>query len=108
MTSQSEDDFLSQFQQLKTEASSPVAVVTDIEPVTETIQTCSGDATRIAVFLNWLNNLSGIQKLVVTIASVIFGFAILQAVLKLIASVLSMALFAALAFVGYKFFVASK
>ncbi len=101
MTSQPEDDFQNQLQQLEIE-------VTQIKPVTETVQVYSGNTTQIAAFLNWLNNLSGMRKLVVAIAGVIFGFAMLQAVLKLIASVLSVVLFAGLAFVGYKFFVASK
>jgi tetrahydromethanopterin S-methyltransferase subunit B len=108
MTSQSEDDFRSHLQQQETGVSSPVVVVTQIEPVNETVQAYSGSAMPIVAFLNWFNNLSGIRKLIVTIAGVIFGFAMLQAVLKLIASVLSVVLFAGLAFVGYKFFVASK
>ncbi|PAX53078.1 hypothetical protein [Brunnivagina elsteri] len=104
MTFQQEDGFQSQLQQLQTGVSSPSVVVTQIEPV----QAYSRSSMPIAAFLNWFNNLSGMKKLVVAIAGVIFGFAMLQAVLKLIASVLSLVLFAGLGFVGYKFFVASK
>jgi hypothetical protein len=108
MTFQPEDDFRSQLQQLETGVSSPIVAVKKIEPVNETVEAYSGNAKKIAAFLNWFNNLSGIKKLVVGMAGVIFGFAMLQAVFKLIASVLSVTLFAGLAFVGYKFFVASK
>jgi hypothetical protein len=105
MTSQPEDDFQSQLRQFETGVSSPSVVMTKIEPV---IQPYSRSSMSIAAFLHWFNNLSGIKKLVVGMAGVIFGFAMLQAVLKLIASVLSVVLFAGLGFVGYKFFVASK
>lgn len=108
MTSQPEDDFRSQLQQLEVGVNSPSVVVTQLEPVTETVQAYSRGVMPIAAFLNWFNHLSGMRKLVVTIAGVIFGFAMLQAVLKLVASVLSVVLFAGLGFVGYKFFVASK
>jgi hypothetical protein len=108
MTSQPEDDFQSQSRQFETGVSSPSVVITKIEPVIQPLQPYFRISMSIAAFLHWFNNLSGMKKLVVGMAGVIFGFAMLQAVLKLIASVLSVVLFAGLGFVGYKFFVASK
>ncbi|AFY36101.1 hypothetical protein [Calothrix sp. PCC 7507] len=57
--------------------------------------------------LNRLNSLSGTKKLVVLGTTAVLGLVVLQTVLKLVASVISMALLAVLVYVGYKFFVSS-
>jgi hypothetical protein len=56
--------------------------------------------------INWFWHLPGLAKLLVVVVGFLFGFAILQTALKLIASVISMALLAGLVYLGYNFFVA--
>ncbi|MBD2411283.1 hypothetical protein FACHB389_16460 [Nostoc calcicola FACHB-389] len=58
-------------------------------------------------FRIWFGSLSGTKKLVVSGAGVLLGLAIAQAVFKLVASVISLALLAVLVYVGYKFFVSN-
>jgi hypothetical protein len=58
-------------------------------------------------FQIWFNSLSGVKKLVVSGVTVLVGLAMLQAVFKLVASVITLALLAVLVYVGYKFFVSS-
>ncbi len=62
----------------------------------------------IAKTINWFYYLPGLAKLLVTVVVFVLGFAILQAALKLIASVISMALLFGLVYLGYNFFVAGN
>ncbi|MEA5513443.1 hypothetical protein [Nodularia sp. UHCC 0506] len=56
----------------------------------------------------WFQNLNGITKVIVAGVGVILGFAMLQAVLTLVASLISVALLAFLVYLGYKFFVSGS
>jgi hypothetical protein len=58
--------------------------------------------------LNWFNSLSGTKKLVALGVTALLSMFVLQTVLKLVASVISVALLAVLVYVGYKFFVSSS
>ncbi|AFY54930.1 hypothetical protein Riv7116_2415 [Rivularia sp. PCC 7116] len=58
--------------------------------------------------INWFYYLPAIAKVIVVIVVLLLGFAILQAALKLIASIISMALLAGLVYLGYNFFVAGN
>lgn len=58
--------------------------------------------------INWFYHLPVIAKLVVVVVGFVLSFAMLQAALKLIASVISMALLAGLVYLGYNFFVAGE
>lgn len=58
--------------------------------------------------INWFYHLPAIAKLVVVVVGLSVSFAMLQAALKLIASVISMALLAGLVYLGYNFFVAGN
>ncbi|MGB3642075.1 MAG: hypothetical protein WBA39_31530 [Rivularia sp. (in: cyanobacteria)] len=58
--------------------------------------------------INWFYHLPVIAKLVVVVVGFFISFAMLQAALKLIASVISMALLAGLVYLGYNFFVAGN
>ncbi|MBR8833315.1 MAG: hypothetical protein DSM106950_04530 [Stigonema ocellatum SAG 48.90 = DSM 106950] len=62
----------------------------------------------IAGISSRFNRLSGIGKAVVLGVAVLFGFGILQAVFKLIVSVISLALLALVVYLGYKFIVSSR
>ncbi|MGD1909311.1 MAG: hypothetical protein ACFB2X_00150 [Rivularia sp. (in: cyanobacteria)] len=63
------------------------------------------DAIKI---INWFWYLPSLAKLVVVVVGFLLGFVILQVALKLIAFVMSMALFAGLVYLGYKFIVAGN
>ncbi|MBD2299865.1 hypothetical protein H6G80_31635 [Nostoc sp. FACHB-87] len=56
----------------------------------------------------WFQSLSGTGKLVVMGVTVLMGLAVLQAVLKLVTSAISLAVLAGLVYLGYKFFVADS
>lgn len=60
----------------------------------------------IITIINWFWHLPGLAKPLVVVVGFVLGFVILQAALKLIASVISMALLAGLVYLGYNFFVA--
>ena len=59
-------------------------------------------------FIAWFISLSKIEKIAVLSVLAVFGFAILQAVLKLLASAIAFTLLAVLAYLGYKFVVPSN
>jgi hypothetical protein len=59
-------------------------------------------------FVTWFNNLSVVRKVIVSGAALLLGFAILQAVLKLVAAAISLALLAILVYLGYKFLVSNN
>jgi hypothetical protein len=56
----------------------------------------------------WFQGLSGTSKLVFVGVAALLGLSIVQMVLKLVVSALSLALLAGLVYVGYKFFVSSN
>ncbi|MBE9004459.1 hypothetical protein IQ259_05290 [Fortiea sp. LEGE XX443] len=56
----------------------------------------------------WFKSLSGTGKLVVVGVMVLLGLAVLQAVLKLVTSAISLAVLAGLVYLGYKFFVSGS
>ncbi len=68
----------------------------------------NGIICYIAKCINWFYHLPAIAKLVVVVVGIFISFAMLQAALKLIASVISMALLAGLVYLGYNFFVAGN
>ncbi|MGF1676224.1 MAG: hypothetical protein ACFCUV_21445 [Rivularia sp. (in: cyanobacteria)] len=65
-------------------------------------------AYYIIKIIRWFWHLPILAKLIVLGVGFLLGFAILQAALKLIASVMSMALLAGLVYLGYNFFVAGN
>jgi hypothetical protein len=56
-------------------------------------------------FLMWFANLGIGTKFIVGLLGLIFGYAIAQAMLKLVASIISVALLLVLLYLGYKFWV---
>ncbi|MDY6902644.1 MAG: hypothetical protein SWZ49_31925 [Cyanobacteriota bacterium] len=68
----------------------------------------SGIFLYIRKITNWFYSLQVVAKFIAVIVGFVLGFAILQAALKLIASVISMALLAGLVYLGYNFFVAGN
>lgn len=61
--------------------------------------------TCLWVLISWFLHLPIVAKIVVICGGIIFGFAIFQAILKLIASVIGVTLLVGLVYLGYKFFV---
>jgi hypothetical protein len=53
----------------------------------------------------WFKNLPGVGKLVVVGATVLISLSVLQAVLKLVTSAITLAVLGGLVYLGYKFFV---
>ncbi|CEJ47874.1 hypothetical protein [Umezakia ovalisporum] len=64
--------------------------------------------SRLARLQLWFNNLNRTSKLIVAGVGVLLGFAMVQAVLKLVASVITVALLIFLVYLGYKFFVSGS
>jgi hypothetical protein len=59
-------------------------------------------------FLAWFQKLPPVSKVVVSGVAIVLGFAALQAVLKLVTAVISLAVLSILVYVGYKFFVSNN
>ncbi|MCV3212250.1 hypothetical protein OGM63_01690 [Plectonema radiosum NIES-515] len=111
MSPQREDDLQQSLQQLEEEmnSSSPKVVVEQPKAKKQTFQlNFLALKSHLERFKIWFKSLSGTGKIVVGSVSVLFGLAMLQAVFKLVASVVSLAVLAGLVYLGYKFFVSGS
>ena len=111
MNRKREDDLQHRLQQLEEEmnSSSPKAVVNQPQTQKQTSQFNFLEAKpHLERFKIWFKSLSGTGKLVVGGVSVLLGLAMLQAIFKLVASVVSLAVLAGLVYLGYKFFVSGS
>ncbi|MBN3958519.1 hypothetical protein [Nostoc sp. NMS8] len=107
MNPQPEEDLQRRLNKLEAEINSPPVVVP--QPQEQTPQSIFANFNlQLERFPIWFNNLSGTKKLVVSGVTVLVGLAMLQAVFKLVASVITLALLAVLVYVGYKFFVSGS
>lgn len=108
MNPQPEEDLQRRLNKLEAEINSPPGVVPESQSQKQTPQSVFANLNlQLERFQIWFNSLSGAKKLVVSGVTVLVGLAMLQAVFKLVASVISLALLAVLVYVGYKFFVSS-
>jgi hypothetical protein len=109
MNPQSNQDLQHRLQTLEEEINSSNIAVRQSQEIIQSSQLGFPNiyvtATRL---INWFANLPGIGKLIVIGVAVVFSFAMLQAVLKLVASVISVTLLAVLVYVGYKFIVSTS
>ncbi|MBE9053003.1 hypothetical protein IQ243_21770 [Nostocales cyanobacterium LEGE 11386] len=109
MNPQPEEDLQRRLQNLEAEINSPPGNVGQPPDQTQKSQfdffNFKSHLTRSRL---WFNNLSGTTKLIVAGVGVVLGLAILQTVVKLVTSVLSLALLAVLVYFGYKFFVSGS
>jgi hypothetical protein len=109
MNPQPDRDLDLRLQQLEAELSqtppSPPTIAQPEKPLpqTESSQTLQSQLNR---FINWFNGMPGLGKLVVIGFLAIVGFAILRAVLQLVAAVISLAVLAVLLYFVYQFFLA--
>ncbi len=108
MSPQPQEDWQHSLEKLETEISTSSMVVKSQEIINASDINFSSAYSHIVKLITWFMSLPLVVKLVVTSAVLLLGFAMLQAVLKLIASVISLALLAILVYLGYKFFVPSS
>jgi hypothetical protein len=106
MNRQPEEDLQRRLNQLEAEINSPPRVVPETQK--QTPQSVFAKLNlQLERFQIWFNGLPGAKKLVVLGVTALVGLAMLQAVFKLVASVITLAVLAVLVYVGYKFFVSS-
>jgi hypothetical protein len=109
MNPQPEEDLQRRLQKLEAEMNSSSKEVSPPEAPKSTIgfsfEKLNSQLIRLQ---NWFNSLTGTKKLVFISVTVLLGIAMLQALLKLVASAISLAVLAVLVYVGYKFFVSSS
>ena len=109
MNPQPEEDLQRRLNKLEAEINSPPGVVSQPQEQKQTPQSVFANFNlQLERFQIWFNSLSGAKKLVVSGVTVLVGLAMLQAVFKLVASVISLAFLAVLVYVGYKFFASSS
>lgn len=114
MNPQPEQDMSRRLQQIEAEinastsnASTPVTVEPE-QPNQTSVPKFPAIESVLNQFLNWFNELPGTGKIVAGVVVFLAGTAILQAVLKLVVSAISLALLAGLVYFGYKFFVTNN
>ena len=95
-------------QKLVTQIDSDSAELAPLPILTTSKLKTNGIIYHTVKSMNWFYHLPVIAKLVVVVVGFCVSFAMLQAALKLIASVISMALLAGLVYLGYNFFVAGN
>ncbi len=68
----------------------------------------AGIKLQLERFILWYKSLSDKKRLIVLAVGGIFALGLLQALVKLVTGIISLAIFAVLVYVGYKFFVSKK
>ncbi|MBD2438894.1 hypothetical protein [Nostoc sp. FACHB-110] len=109
MNSHPEDDLQKRLQKLEAEINSQTKETGRTQQVNQQSQFSLLDFNVYFTKSQlWFKNLSGTGKLVAVGVTVLLGLAVLQAVLKLITSAISLAVLAGLVYLGYKFFVSGS
>ncbi|MBW4687185.1 MAG: hypothetical protein KME40_19270 [Komarekiella atlantica HA4396-MV6] len=110
MNSQPEENLQHRLEKLEAEINTNTPSEVVIQPQEQKQAPQSGASLNLYLerFQSWFNSLSGIKKLIFSGVAVLIGFAMLQAVFKLVVSVISLAVLAVLVYVGYKFFVSNN
>lgn len=107
--SKHENDLSYRLGKLEAEANStPIKVSPSQKVVSASDSASPAGKSPLGKFMAWFISLSKIKKIAVLSVLVVFGCAILQAVLKLVASLIAFTLLAVLAYLGYKFVVPSN
>ncbi|OKH27725.1 hypothetical protein [Chroogloeocystis siderophila] len=108
MNSQPEQELEQRLQQLEAELNSPTSppVVVEPQPPASLTDRASVIPRVLYRFVNWFSGLSNIGKLIVVAVGLVIGLAVLRAVLKLVAAVISLAFLAVLLYFVYQFLLA--
>lgn len=102
MERQPEDDLQQSINELESSSALVVAQSQQIVPPSPSITSA---IANLWAFVSWFFNLPLVAKIGMIGGGIVLGFAIFQAVLKLIASVIGVTLLLGLVYLGYKFFV---
>ncbi|MBD2167158.1 hypothetical protein H6G04_22465 [Calothrix membranacea FACHB-236] len=109
MNPQPDEDLQRRLQNLEAEINSSPREVSQPEkqkqPFEFSFESFNSQLTKLQ---SWFNTLSGTKKIVFLGVTAVVGIVMLQTVLKLVASVISLAVLAVLVYVGYKFFVSNN
>jgi hypothetical protein len=109
MNPQSEDDLQRRLHNLEAEINSTSPDVGQTPKNPEKLQSALLNwKSHVAKFQLWFNNLNGTAKVIVAGVGVLVGLAMLQTVMKLVSSVISLALLTFFVYLGYKFFVSNN
>lgn len=110
MNPQPDQELDRRLQKLEADLNSPPPSLSAIPQSKQTIQPQKDNSQSVQPSLNrlinWFNGLSSFGKLIVIGVAALVGFAVLRAVLKLVAAVISLALLGVLLYLAYKFFLA--
>ncbi len=109
MNPQPNDDLQRRLEKLEAEINSPSGVT----PQSQAENSSPNKALRFfshhtARVLAWYKTQSGIKKIIVLGVGFLLAFSVLQAIFKLVAAVVSLAVLSILVYVGYKFFISSN
>jgi len=108
MNPQPDQELERRLQKLEADISSPPPSLSAIPQSKKTLpQTNNSQSVQPSLnrLINWFNGLSSFVKLIVIGVAALVGFAILRAVLKLVAAVITLALLGVLLYLAYKFFL---
>lgn len=109
MNSKHENDLQYRLEKLEAEVNSSFLEVSPSQKVVSAPESGTQlEKSPLKKFMAWFTSLSKIQKIGVVSVLIVFGFAVLEAALKLLASAIAFALLAVLAYLGYKFVVPSN
>ncbi|MEC4811777.1 MAG: hypothetical protein SAK29_00585 [Scytonema sp. PMC 1069.18] len=109
MSHQSEKDLQRRLEQIEAEINTPSGFDSQSQKTsTSSFQGFASLSVYGKRFLAWFKNQSSVGKVVVSGVAIVLGFAVLQAVLKLVTAVISLAVLSILVYLGYKFFVSNN
>lgn len=108
MNPESEQELEQRLQQLEAELSPPSPLAGAQPQTSQPTTTTDSQSVELQLqrFIGWFNNLPGFAKVVIVGIAIIVSFAILRAVLKLVAALFSLAILAVVLYFAYQFLVA--
>ena len=105
MNPQPDEDLEHRFQKLEAINQSPPPHFSQTKQSLKQTHASQPVQRSIGRSLNWFNGLSGLGKLLVVGIAALVGFTILQAVLKLVTAVVSLAILGVILYLIYQFFL---
>ncbi|KAF3886174.1 MULTISPECIES: hypothetical protein [Nostocales] len=109
MNPQPNDDLQRRLEKLEAEINSPSGMTSQSQAAnSQPNKVLSFFSYHTSRVLAWYKTQSGIKKIIVLGVGFLLAFSLLQAVFKLVAAVISLAVLSILVYVGYKFFISSN